>query len=94
MLTCCLPLPSHLALLQSLGSGRNGKSCRLRWFNQLDPTLKKEPFTPQEVRGLSAVCSSGINLAAPLRRTQDRLAGVHVQAQAGRAAPGCRPLRL
>ena len=36
---------------QSLGSGRNGKSCRLRWFNQLDPSLKKEPFTAEEVRG-------------------------------------------
>lgn len=36
--------------MQSLGSGRNGKSCRLRWFNQLDPSLKKEPFSPEEVR--------------------------------------------
>lgn len=34
--------------MQSLGSGRNGKSCRLRWFNQLDPGLKKEPFTLAE----------------------------------------------
>eukprot|EP00887_Chlorella_sp_A99_P004283 scaffold15.g4283.t1 len=33
---------------KSLGSGRNGKSCRLRWFNQLDPCLKKEPFSPEE----------------------------------------------
>ena len=90
MLTCCLPLPSHLALLQSLGSGRNGKSCRLRWFNQLDPTLKKEPFTPQEVRGMPAVCTSGTNLVAALLCTLDRLLGVQVQvqAQAGSAAPG------
>eukprot|EP00891_Asterochloris_glomerata_P009072 jgi/Astpho2/9072/e_gw1.00133.180.1_t len=29
---------------------RNGKSCRLRWFNQLDPSLKKEPFTAEEER--------------------------------------------
>lgn len=35
-------------LLQSLGTGRNGKSCRLRWFNQLDPSLRKEPFTAEE----------------------------------------------
>jgi len=27
---------------------RNGKSCRLRWFNQLNPALKHEPFTPEE----------------------------------------------
>ena len=24
--------------------GRSGKSCRLRWCNQLDPAVKKEPF--------------------------------------------------
>lgn len=27
---------------------RNGKSCRLRWFNQLDPNLNKKPFTEEE----------------------------------------------
>lgn len=25
--------------------GRSGKSCRLRWCNQLDPSLKRNPFT-------------------------------------------------
>lgn len=25
--------------------GRSGKSCRLRWCNQLDPSLKHNPFT-------------------------------------------------
>lgn len=25
--------------------GRSGKSCRLRWCNQLDPCLKRKPFT-------------------------------------------------
>lgn len=47
-----LSLFTHILTLfiftQTLGSGRNGKSCRLRWFNQLDPSLKKEPFTPEE----------------------------------------------
>lgn len=33
---------------QALGNGRNGKSCRLRWFNQLNPSLKKEAFTQEE----------------------------------------------
>ena len=28
--------------------GRSGKSCRLRWCNQLDPTVKKEPFSDWE----------------------------------------------
>lgn len=25
--------------------GRSGKSCRLRWCNQLDPCVKRKPFT-------------------------------------------------
>lgn len=25
--------------------GRSGKSCRLRWCNQLDPAIKRKPFT-------------------------------------------------
>ena len=25
--------------------GRSGKSCRLRWCNQLDPGVKRKPFT-------------------------------------------------
>lgn len=25
--------------------GRSGKSCRLRWCNQLDPSVKRIPFT-------------------------------------------------
>lgn len=30
--------------------GRTGKSCRLRWCNQLDPCLKRKPFTDEEDR--------------------------------------------
>ncbi|KDD74600.1 hypothetical protein H632_c1193p0, partial [Helicosporidium sp. ATCC 50920] len=41
--------PQNWSLIaKSLGSGRNGKSCRLRWFNQLDPNLRKEPFSAEE----------------------------------------------
>lgn len=29
--------------------GRSGKSCRLRWCNQLDPLLKRKPFTGKTV---------------------------------------------
>lgn len=67
-----LPLLACLPAVQSLGSGRNGKSCRLRWFNQLDPTLKKEPFTPEEVSteegggvGLGGVGRSVVQPAVP-----------------------------
>ncbi|GAB4847764.1 hypothetical protein Ancab_026826 [Ancistrocladus abbreviatus] len=28
--------------------GRSGKSCRLRWFNQLDPKINRKPFTEAE----------------------------------------------
>ncbi|KAK8961782.1 Trichome differentiation protein GL1 [Platanthera guangdongensis] len=30
------------------GLRRGGKSCRLRWKNQLHPRLKKDPFTVEE----------------------------------------------
>ncbi|XP_010262707.1 PREDICTED: uncharacterized protein LOC104601164 [Nelumbo nucifera] len=31
-------------------AGRSGKSCRLRWCNQLDPCVKRKPFTDEEDR--------------------------------------------
>lgn len=34
-------------------SGRSGKSCRLRWCNQLDPAVKRKPFS-----GIVPLCSS------------------------------------
>ncbi|KAJ3671625.1 hypothetical protein LUZ60_007704 [Juncus effusus] len=34
--------------------GRSGKSCRLRWFNQLDPRINKRPFTEEEEERLFA----------------------------------------
>ncbi|KIY94699.1 Transcription factor GAMYB [Monoraphidium neglectum] len=36
------------AIAGHMGGGRNSKSCRLRWFNQLDPRVNKEPFTEEE----------------------------------------------
>ncbi|KAA3459695.1 transcriptional activator Myb-like [Gossypium australe] len=35
------------AIAQKL-QGRSGKSCRLRWFNQLDPRINRSPFTEEE----------------------------------------------
>ena len=32
--------------------GRSGKSCRLRWCNQLDPAVKRKPFTGNSPRQL------------------------------------------
>ncbi|XP_076911266.1 transcription factor MYB52-like [Bidens hawaiensis] len=34
--------------------GRSGKSCRLRWFNQLDPMINRSPFTEEEEERLLA----------------------------------------
>lgn len=31
-----------------------GKSCRLRWYNQLDPSINKKPFTEEEEQRLLA----------------------------------------
>lgn len=42
-------------------AGRSGKSCRLRWCNQLDPAVKRKPFT-----GISANCTIKIISAVRL----------------------------
>ncbi|KAK7380808.1 hypothetical protein VNO78_33327 [Psophocarpus tetragonolobus] len=34
--------------------GRSGKSCRLRWFNQLDPRINRNAFTEEEEERLLA----------------------------------------
>ncbi|XP_022952794.1 transcription factor MYB52-like [Cucurbita moschata] len=34
--------------------GRSGKSCRLRWFNQLDPRIIRKPFSEEEEERLLA----------------------------------------
>ena len=48
--TTCF-LAANLGLITSglkFEFGSTGKSCRLRWFNQLDPKIKKKPFTQEE----------------------------------------------
>ncbi|PWA88884.1 Homeodomain-like protein [Artemisia annua] len=42
--------PRNWSLIAKGVSGRSGKSCRLRWCNQLDPALKRKPFTHEEER--------------------------------------------
>ncbi|CAI0400213.1 unnamed protein product [Linum tenue] len=34
--------------------GRSGKSCRLRWYNQLDPRINRTPFSEEEEERLMA----------------------------------------
>ncbi|EOA27295.1 hypothetical protein CARUB_v10023414mg [Capsella rubella] len=40
--------PRNWTLISRGIPGRSGKSCRLRWCNQLDPCLKKKPFSDEE----------------------------------------------
>lgn len=40
--------PKNWSLIASGIRGRSGKSCRLRWCNQLDPSVRKEPFSQWE----------------------------------------------
>ncbi|XP_073137908.1 transcription factor MYB56-like [Henckelia pumila] len=41
-------------IAEKLQAGRSGKSCRLRWFNQLDPRINKRAFTDEEEEKLLA----------------------------------------
>lgn len=40
--------PKNWSVIASGIVGRSGKSCRLRWCNQLNPEVKKEPFSQWE----------------------------------------------
>ncbi|KAL0587667.1 hypothetical protein ABG067_002686 [Albugo candida] len=40
-------ISDHLNSL-NYGTDRTGKQCRTRWLNHLDPTIKKDPWTPEE----------------------------------------------
>nr|GEU29050.1 homeodomain-like protein [Tanacetum cinerariifolium] len=40
--------PQNWNLIAEKLEGRSGKSCRLRWFNQLDPRINKRAFSEEE----------------------------------------------
>ncbi|URD94010.1 hypothetical protein MUK42_01069 [Musa troglodytarum] len=40
--------PRNWSLISKSIPGRSGKSCRLRWCNQLSPQVEHRPFTPEE----------------------------------------------
>jgi len=40
--------PKNWSVIANGIKGRSGKSCRLRWCNQLNPEVKKEPFSQWE----------------------------------------------
>ncbi|KAL3644567.1 hypothetical protein CASFOL_009747 [Castilleja foliolosa] len=46
--------PQNWNLIAEKLQGRSGKSCRLRWFNQLDPRINRRAFTDEEEERLMA----------------------------------------
>ncbi|KAK4757343.1 hypothetical protein SAY87_018644 [Trapa incisa] len=46
--------PQNWNLIAEHIHGRSGKSCRLRWYNQLDPRINKKAFTDEEEEKLLA----------------------------------------
>lgn len=40
--------PGNWTAIAEALPGRSSKSCRLRWCNQLNPSVKRGPFTPEE----------------------------------------------
>ncbi|KAG1338877.1 transcription factor CSA [Cocos nucifera] len=46
--------PQNWNLIAEKLAGRSGKSCRLRWFNQLDPRINRRTFSEEEEERLLA----------------------------------------
>nr|AXY87643.1 transcription factor MYB52-like protein [Cymbidium sinense]QDL88480.1 transcription factor MYB52-like isoform X1 [Cymbidium ensifolium] len=46
--------PHNWNTIAEMLHGRSGKSCRLRWYNQLDPRINRCPFTEEEEERLLA----------------------------------------
>ncbi|XP_058083230.1 transcription factor MYB105-like [Magnolia sinica] len=46
--------PQNWNLIADKLEGRSGKSCRLRWFNQLDPRINRRAFSEEEEERLMA----------------------------------------
>ncbi|KAJ7558719.1 hypothetical protein O6H91_04G052600 [Diphasiastrum complanatum] len=44
--------PHNWNLISETLKGRSGKSCRLRWYNQLDPRINRQPFSQDEEQRL------------------------------------------
>ncbi|KAI3924589.1 hypothetical protein MKW92_010499 [Papaver armeniacum] len=44
--------PQNWNLIAEKLQGRSGKSCRLRWFNQLDPRITRKAFSEEEEQRL------------------------------------------
>ncbi|KAJ0088696.1 hypothetical protein Patl1_31744 [Pistacia atlantica] len=59
-------------------SGRSGKSCRLRWCNQLDPAVKRKPFTDNTITEVSSNLDHELKEQPTLFRPQARVSAFNV----------------
>ncbi|KAG1339062.1 transcription factor MYB77 [Cocos nucifera] len=60
--------PRNWTLISSGIPGRSGKSCRLRWCNQLSPAVHHRPFTPAEDAAIVAAHAKYGNKWATIAR--------------------------
>lgn len=60
--------PRNWSLISRYIKGRSGKSCRLRWCNQLSPSVEHRPFSPQEDETILAAHSQYGNRWATIAR--------------------------
>nr|KYP64545.1 Transcription factor MYB44 [Cajanus cajan] len=60
--------PRNWSLISRYIKGRSGKSCRLRWCNQLSPSVQHRPFSPQEDQTIIAAHAQYGNRWATIAR--------------------------
>ncbi|MQL87574.1 hypothetical protein Taro_020128 [Colocasia esculenta] len=60
--------PRNWSLISAGIPGRSGKSCRLRWCNQLSPAVQHRPFTPAEDAAIVAAHAKHGNKWATIAR--------------------------
>ncbi|RDX85193.1 Transcription factor MYB44, partial [Mucuna pruriens] len=60
--------PRNWSLISRYIKGRSGKSCRLRWCNQLSPTVEHRPFSAQEDQTIIAAHAQYGNRWATIAR--------------------------
>ncbi|KVI06624.1 transcriptional activator Myb-like [Cynara cardunculus var. scolymus] len=60
--------PRNWSLISKYIKGRSGKSCRLRWCNQLSPNVEHRPFSPAEDQTILAAHAQYGNRWATIAR--------------------------
>ncbi|GMY28595.1 transcription factor MYB73-like [Fagus crenata] len=60
--------PRNWSVISRYIKGRSGKSCRLRWCNQLSPNVERRPFSPAEDEAILAAHAQYGNRWATIAR--------------------------